>query len=181
MKLEGKPSGELTISNWPLYIDKQTVPDFEKATGVTVKYIEDVNANEEFFAQDAAAARAGRIGRPQHLRRHRLDGEAKCTSSATCRTSTSRRCRTSKRTCVAEPASTRRSTRTATSRVPWQSGMTGIIVHKDLAPDVHSICDLFDPQYKGKVEMLNELRDTVPLVMKCDGVDPEQGDRSTTG
>ena len=40
-----------------------------------------------------------------------------------------------------------------------------------MAPDVHSICDLFDPKYKGKVDMLNELRDTVPLVMKCEGVD----------
>jgi spermidine/putrescine transport system substrate-binding protein len=49
--------------------------------------------------------------------------------------------------------------------------MTGLIVRKDLAPDVRSICDLFDPQYKGKVEMLTELYDTVPLVMKCNGVE----------
>jgi spermidine/putrescine transport system substrate-binding protein len=55
--------------------------------------------------------------------------------------------------------------------VPWQSGMTGLIVREDLAPDVHSICDLFNPKYKGKVEMLTEMRDTVPLVMKCMGVD----------
>src|SRR5262249_54083962 len=33
VKLESKPSGKVTISNWPLYIDKATVPDFEKATG----------------------------------------------------------------------------------------------------------------------------------------------------
>ena len=39
---------------------------------------------------------------------------------------------------------------------------------------MHSINDLFDPKYKGKVEMLTELRDTVPLVMKCDGVDPDK-------
>ena len=39
---------------------------------------------------------------------------------------------------------------------------------------MHSINDLFDPQYKGKVEMLSELRDTVPLVMKADGIDPEK-------
>jgi ABC-type glycerol-3-phosphate transport system substrate-binding protein len=26
----GDPSGELTISNWPLYIDKQTVSNFEE-------------------------------------------------------------------------------------------------------------------------------------------------------
>src|SRR5262249_62237445 len=57
--------------------------------------------------------------------------------------------------------------------IPWQSGMTGLIVNTKLAPNVHSINDLFDPQYKGKVEMLTELRDTVPLVMKADGIDPE--------
>ena len=50
-KVSGKPSGDLTISNWPLYIDKSTVPDFEKATGVSVKYIEDVNDNQEFFGK----------------------------------------------------------------------------------------------------------------------------------
>src|SRR5215204_804136 len=51
VQVSGKPSGDLTISNWPLYIDKQTVPDFEKATGVSVKYIEDVNDNVEFFGK----------------------------------------------------------------------------------------------------------------------------------
>ena len=58
--------------------------------------------------------------------------------------------------------------------VPWQSGMTGLIVNKELAPDVHSICDLFNPKYKGKVDFLNEVRETVPLVMKCEGVDPDK-------
>ena len=52
--------------------------------------------------------------------------------------------------------------------------MTGLIVNTKLAPNVHSINDLFDPQYKGKVEMLTELRDTVPLVMKADGIDPNK-------
>ena len=44
--------------------------------------------------------------------------------------------------------------------MPWQSGMTGLIVRKDLAPDMHSINDLFDPKYKGKVTFLTEMRDT---------------------
>jgi spermidine/putrescine transport system substrate-binding protein len=56
--------------------------------------------------------------------------------------------------------------------VPWQSGMTGIIVNKELAPEVRSICDLFNSKYKGKVDFLNEVRETVPLVMKCEGTDP---------
>ena len=74
---------------------------------------------------------------------------------------------------VASPAH-RRSTPNASFTVPWQSGMTGIIVNKELAPEIKSICDLFDPKYKGKVDFLNEVRETVPLVMKCEGVDPEQ-------
>ena len=56
--------------------------------------------------------------------------------------------------------------------MPWQTGMTGLVVRTDLAPDVKSINDLFDPKYKGKVTMLTEMRDTVPLVMAADGVDP---------
>src|SRR3954452_10055066 len=60
--VSGKPSGELTISNWPLYIDKQTVPDFEKATGVSVKYAEDVNSNEEFFAKMQPLLSNGQAG-----------------------------------------------------------------------------------------------------------------------
>src|SRR5215218_11472708 len=58
----GEPSGDLVISNWPLYIDKQTVPDFEKASGVSVDYIEDVNANEEFFAKMDPLLKQGESG-----------------------------------------------------------------------------------------------------------------------
>src|SRR5690349_15735751 len=51
---EAKPGpgdGELTISNWPAYIDKNTVPEFEKKTGISVEYIEDVNDNNEIFSK----------------------------------------------------------------------------------------------------------------------------------
>src|SRR5262245_22519520 len=50
-KAEGKPSGNLTISNWALYIDKQTIPDFEQATGINVDYVEDINSYDEFFGK----------------------------------------------------------------------------------------------------------------------------------
>jgi spermidine/putrescine transport system substrate-binding protein len=171
VKLEGKPSGSLTISNWPLYIDKATVPAFEKESGVSVKYIEDVNDNAEFFgkvqpllAQGEAGGRSifvvtdwmankmhelgylqdfDKAGLPNF--EQNLRGELKSPSYDPDRAYSA----------------------------PWQSGMTGLTVRTDLAPDVRSICDLFDPQYKGKVEMLTEMRDTVPLVMKCLGVDPD--------
>ena len=47
----GERARRCAISNWPLYIDKQTVPDFEKATGIKVEYTEDINDNGEFFAK----------------------------------------------------------------------------------------------------------------------------------
>jgi spermidine/putrescine transport system substrate-binding protein len=165
----GKPSGDLTISNWPLYIDKETVGDFEQATGVSVKYIEDVNDNAEFFGkmqpQLAQGESGGRsmfvvtdwmakkmydLGYLQNLDKSAIPNvEKNLTPSLQSPTFDKNR----------------------DFSVPWQSGMTGIIVRKDLAPDVHSISDLFDPQYKGKVEMLTEMRDTVPLVMRSMGVD----------
>ena len=39
---------------------------------------------------------------------------------------------------------------------------------------MHSICDLFKSKYKGKVDFLTEVRETVPLVMKCEGKDPDK-------
>jgi spermidine/putrescine transport system substrate-binding protein len=172
IKLEGKPSGELTISNWPLYIDKGTVPAFEKASGVKVKYIEDINSNEEFFnklqpilAQGESGGRSifvladymvvkmKGLGYLQEFDKSGLPEVEKNLVSS-----------------LQHPQFDPNRDWT----VPWQSGMTGVIVNKETAPDVKSICDLFDPKYKGKVDFLNEVRETVPLVMKCEGVDPNE-------
>jgi spermidine/putrescine transport system substrate-binding protein len=170
VKLTGKPSGSLTISNWPLYIDRGTVPAFEKATGLSVKYIEDINSNEEFFnkmqpilAQGESGGRSifvladymvtkmHKLGYLQEFDKAALPNVEKNLSAS-----------------LKHPPFDPNRDYT----VPWQSGMTGIIVNKATAPDVRSICDLFNPKYKGKVDFLNEVRETVPLVMKCEGVDP---------
>ena len=50
----GEPGDELTISQWPLFIDpgkNGTVAEFERETGVDVNYIEDINDNAEFFGK----------------------------------------------------------------------------------------------------------------------------------
>jgi spermidine/putrescine transport system substrate-binding protein len=172
VKLEGKPSGSLTISNWPLYIDKGTVPAFEKAAGVSVKYIEDINSNEEFFNKmrplleqeesgdrsifvlaDYMVTKMHKLGYLQEFDKSGLSEVEKNLVSS-----------------LQHPQFDPNRDWT----VPWQSGMTGVIVNKETAPGVKSICDLFDPKYKGKVDFLNEVRETVPLVMKCEGVDPNE-------
>jgi spermidine/putrescine transport system substrate-binding protein len=170
VELEAKPSGKVTISNWPLYIDKNTVPDFEKATGVSVNYVEDINSNEEYFNKmqpilakgesgersifvlaDYMVTKMHELGYLQELDKSALPNVEKYLAKN-----------------LRHPAFDPNRSYT----VPWQSGMTGIIVNKELAPEVHSICQLFNAKYKGKVDFLNEVRETVPLVMKCEGVDP---------
>lgn len=172
VKLEGKPSGSLTISNWPLYIDKGTVPAFEKATGVKVKYIEDINSNEEFFNKmqpllqqgesgdrsifvlaDYMVSKMHKLGYLQELDKSVLPNVEKNLSPS-----------------LQHPPFDPQRSYTA----PWQSGMTGIIVNKEAASEVRSICDLFDSKYKGKVDFLNEVREAVPLTMKCEGIDPNK-------
>jgi spermidine/putrescine transport system substrate-binding protein len=172
VKLEGKPSGELVISNWPLYIDKGTVPAFEKDTGIKVKYIEDINSNEEFFGKLQPILAKGESGgrsifvladymvSKMHELGYLMDFDKSGLPNVEKNLSAN----------LQHPPFDPNRDYTA----PWQSGMTGIIVRTDLAPDVRSICDLFDPKYKGKVDMLNEVRETVPLVMKCEGVDPDK-------
>jgi spermidine/putrescine transport system substrate-binding protein len=166
----GKPSGELTISNWPFYIDKQTVPEFEDESGISVNYIEDVNDNQEFFAKFQSQLADGESGGRSIMvvtdwmakkmydlgYLQNLDKDALPTVQENLRADL--------QSPDFDP--------NRDYSVPWQSGMTGLIVNTDLAPDVESINDLFDPKYAGKVEMLTEMRDTVPLVMKADGVDP---------
>ena len=165
----GKPSGDLTISNWALYIDKQTVPDFEQESGINVDYVEDINSYDEFFgkmqpllakgesggrslmvANDVLARRMYELGYLQ-----RLDHDALAPAFK-----------------HLNPIASQGSDAAHDYSIPWQGGMTGLIVNEDLAPDIHSINDLFDPKYHGKVEMITELPEVVPLVMMAEGIDP---------
>jgi spermidine/putrescine transport system substrate-binding protein len=163
-------SGDLTISNWPLYIDNKTISQFSKSSGLNTKYTEDVNDNNEFFGKvqpllsqgqsggrdimvvtDWMAEKMYKLGYVQNLDKEKL------------------------KTVNENMIPSLRNPQFDPERqysVPWQSGMTGLVVRSDLAPDVKSINDLFDPQYKGKVTMLSEMRDTVPLVMAADGINP---------
>lgn len=171
----GPATGELTFSNWPGYIDpgkEGTVAEFEDATGVKVDYIEDINSNDGFFGKlqpqleqgesggrslfvvaDYMAKQMYDLGYLQEIERGDLP------------------------TVFENILPSLESPDFDPDRkfsVPWQGGMTGIWVDTSKAPDIHSVNDLFDPKYKGKVTMLDELRETPPLVMLAEGVDPAE-------
>jgi spermidine/putrescine transport system substrate-binding protein len=171
----GPVKGDLTISNWPGYIEPGkdgTVAEFEDETGVSVQYIEDVNDNEDFLGKMKPQLEQGESGGRSifvvtdwmaelmydlgYLQEINPDDLP---------------------TVFENMASSLRDPSFDPGRkfsIPWQSGMTGIWVDKSKAPEIESINDLFDPKYKGKVTMLSEMRDTVALVMKAEGVDPAE-------
>jgi spermidine/putrescine transport system substrate-binding protein len=171
----GEPGNSLTISNWPLYVDpgkNGSIAEFQKKTGINTKYIEDVNDNNEFFGKvqplfsqgdsggrsiivvtDWMAEKMWNLGYIQKINHDEL-------------TTVFDNLTDDLQNPAFDPD--------REFSVPWQSGMTGLVVREDLAPDVKSVNDLFDPKYKGKVTMLTEMRDTVPLVIAADGTNPNE-------
>ena len=179
VQLEGEPSGDLTISNWPLYIDKAgggvdgpgtTLDNFSQESGVDVEYIEDVNDNFEFFGKMQPLLDNGESGGRSIMvvTDYMADIMNKLGYLQTLDKSGIPNVEENLLPDLESPSFDPE----REVSVPWQSGMTGIIVRKDLAPDIDSMEDLFDPKYEGKVTFLGDMYDDVSLVMKMQGVDP---------
>jgi len=169
----GTPSGDVLISNWPGYIDKgegNTIDEFDQETGVNTDYKEDVNDNVVFFNKlkpqldqgssgdrslfvvtDWMAKRMYDLGYLQELNHDDLPTVFENILPQLEKSTTDPDRKFS---------------------IPWQGGQTGVFVDTAKAPEIDSISDLFDPKYKGKVTMLTEMRDTVPLVLQSMGVNP---------
>jgi spermidine/putrescine transport system substrate-binding protein len=171
----GQATGELTISNWPGYIDpgpKGTVAEFEDETGVSVNYIEDINSNDSFFGKLQPQLEQGESGGrsifvvADYMAKQMYDlGYLQEIDQADLPTVFD--------TLLPSLESPDFDPERKFS-VPWQGGMTGIWVDTSQAPEIRSVNDLFDPKYKGRITMLEELRETVPLVMLAEGVDPAE-------
>jgi spermidine/putrescine transport system substrate-binding protein len=167
----GEPSGDLTISNWPFYVDKQTIPEFQDETGIQVKYVEDVNSYEEFFAKMQPLLSKGESGGRSLMvasdwlakRMYDLGYIQKLDQDAIAPALQN-----------LNPVASQGGDPDHQYSIPWQGGMTGLIVNTNEAPDLTSVNDLLDdPQYKGRVEIVSEMREVVPLFMKGAGIDPE--------
>ena len=170
----GPVEGELNFSNWVGYIDKGeggTVAEFEaKYPGVTMNYNEDVNDNADFFGKMSPLLDGGESGGrsmfvvTDWMAKQMNDlGYLEQIDLADV-PNVEANLRDNLRSPEFDPE--------RSFSIPWQSGMTGLLVNEKLAPDVRSVNDLFDPQYKGKVTVLTEMRDTIPLMLKADGIDP---------
>jgi spermidine/putrescine transport system substrate-binding protein len=170
----------LTISNWPLYIDidektkkRPTIEQFQQKTGVKVKYIEDVNDNDEWFGKFQAQLSQGQpIGRDITVltdwmagRMVRLGYAEKLGKDAIPNASN-----------LVDALKSPGWDPNRDFSLPWQSGMTGIAYNPKLTGGpVTTIEQLFtDPKLKGKVTALTEMPDTMGLIMLQNGDDPSK-------
>src|SRR3954469_15757524 len=170
-------SKRLIVSNWPEYIDvaekgdKNTLQDFEAATGITVDYTDDVNDNAEFYAKvrnqlgscepidrdlmmltDWMAARMIGLGWIQPLDKDKVPNL---------------------HANLIEPLRNRQWDRDLEFHAPWQSGLTGIAYNASKTDAVGSFEELLTrPDLKGRVTLLSEMRDTMGFMLKVVGADP---------
>jgi spermidine/putrescine transport system substrate-binding protein len=170
----------LVISNWPLYIDidektkkRPTIQQFMQKTGVNVRYIEDVNDNEEWFGKYQAQLKAGDdIGRDIAIltdwmaaRMIRLGYAEKLDKSAI-------RNAKNLQDALLHPAWDQNRDYT----MPWQSGLTGIAYNPKLVGGKVTTIEqlLTDEKLKGRVTALTEMPDTMGLIIASNGDDPEK-------
>ncbi|MGW4198195.1 extracellular solute-binding protein [Streptomyces sp. NPDC005004] len=168
----------LVWSNWPLYIDtdddnpnkRPTLDAFEKRTGISVDYVEEINDNDEFFGKvspalmnhrptdrdlivisDWMCARYVRLGWVQRMDRAHQPNVARYLDPLL-------------RSPAFDPG--------RLYTVPWQSGITGIAYnHRRLGREIRHVKDLWAPDLKGRVTLLSGLDEAFALLMQSNGVD----------
>jgi spermidine/putrescine transport system substrate-binding protein len=172
---KGKIGSSLYFANWPLYIDEKrsALKKFEAKYGTKVKYVEEINDNDQFFGKVRQQYEQGSSGgRDIHVvtdwmadRMIRLGYVQKFDKSTMPNADAN----------LIERLKSPPFDPNREFSMPWQSGMTGIIYRKDKVKRTpKSIDDLFDPAYKGKVTFLTEMRDSVGVVTAWQGADPEK-------
>ncbi|SCK33503.1 PotD/PotF family extracellular solute-binding protein [Streptomyces sp. WMMB 322] len=175
----------LNFANWPLYIDvddkdkkkRPTLDRFERQTGIKVKYVEDINDNNEFYGKikpqlaagqstgrdlvcltDWMAGRLIRQGWAQRLDPARMPNAVANLEDRF-------------RTAAQDPG--------RQYSYPW-AGIACVVAYNKKATGgkkVTSVSQLLeDESLKGKVSMLTEMTDTVGMTMLDLGIDPEKFD-----
>jgi len=165
----------LAWDNWESYIDEDddgkypTLVEFEKQSGITVKYGINVDDNNTYYGkikdqlalgQDTGAdlacltdwmvSRLIRFGYVQKFDQAKLPNAKNLLASL--------------QQPDFDPG--------RTMSLPWQGGFAGIAWNKSKVPGgLKSVSDLWDPALKGRVGVLSEMRDTIGLIMLEQGVD----------
>jgi spermidine/putrescine transport system substrate-binding protein len=162
--------------NWPLYLDYDentkkypTLEKFKEQTGIAANYFEDYNDNDEFFGKvqaqlklgedigydvvtptDWMAARWIRLGYTQKFDAANIPNKSNILDS------------------LASPSFDPNREQSLT----WQGIMAGFGWNTEKNPKgIRTIDELFAPQNKGKIVVLSEMRDTIGIILRSQGVD----------
>jgi spermidine/putrescine transport system substrate-binding protein len=161
--------GNWTWANWPLYIDKKVIKDFNREFGGKCKYVEEINDNFEFYGKirqqleqgvsigrdiitvtDYLSARLVRLNYVEPIDKKNVPNAANLVDNL--------------KTINYDPE--------RSYSLPWQSGAIGLGYNiKKTGRELNSVKDLFDPKFKGRVTMLSEPYDSADTVLLGDGVD----------
>jgi spermidine/putrescine transport system substrate-binding protein len=171
----GSAKNTIRWGNWPLYLDVDdsgknypTLQAFTKETSIDVKYFEDYNDNDEFFGKvqaqlklkkdigydlvcptDWMAARWIRLGYTQKFDAANVPNKSNILDT------------------LASPSFDPK----RESSLTWQGIMGGFGWNTAKNPKgVRTLDDLFAPQNKGKIVVLSEMRDTVGIILRSQGV-----------
>jgi spermidine/putrescine transport system substrate-binding protein len=177
-----KPSMSATLNwaNWTYYMDVdekdktkfKTLEDFKVKYGTTVKYEEIIDDNDTFVGTIRPQLEAGqdtgwdmmvltdwmaaRLIRLKWVEQMDLGNMPNVTANL----------QDVYKNVTWDP--------TNDHHVPWQSGMTGLGFDQAKTGDLTSLDALYDPKYKGKVDYLTEMRDSIGLTMLKLGLDPSK-------
>jgi spermidine/putrescine transport system substrate-binding protein len=169
----------LRFSNWTLYIDidektkrHPTLDGFKKKYGTTVQYTEDINSNDEYFGKVR-----GPLSRGQSIDRDIfvLTDNTRYPALVIDKGWVEKLDHTAIPN-LKNVVSALKHPKWDPNRdysLPWQSGMTGIAWNEELTKPVRTVDQfLTDPALKGKVTLLDNMGDTLPLVVLANGDDP---------
>ena len=171
----GSAKNSVRWGNWPLYLDVDdsgkkypTLEAFTKETGIDVKYFEDYNDNDEFFGKVQAQLKLGkdigydlvcptdwmasrwiRLGYTQKFDAANVPNKSNILDT------------------LASPSFEPK----RESSLTWQGIMGGFGWNTAKNPKgVRTLDDLFSPGNKGKIVVLSEMRDTVGIILRSQGV-----------
>ncbi|RZU62625.1 ABC transporter substrate-binding protein [Zhihengliuella halotolerans] len=163
-------------ANWTLYLDYDdatkkypSLEAFMDDSGIKVNYSEDVDGNDSYYGKvqaqlsrgqdigqdivtltDYMASRLIRQGYTQELDRANIPNAENLLANL--------------KDVDFDPG--------RTHSLTWQSGFAGIAWNKEKVPGgLASVSDLWKPELKGRVAVLDEMRDTMGLLMLEQGVD----------
>lgn len=172
---ESDTDKSLNWANWAAYIDEAddgsypTLDRFQQETGIAVKYLVDVDDNNSYYGKvkdqlalgqdigadtvcltDWMAARWIKFGYTQGLDHANIPNIANLLPT------------------LQDPDFDEG----RANSLPWQGGFAGICWNKEKLPNgLRSVNDLWNPELKGRVGVLSEMRDTIGLIMLQEGID----------